>query len=94
MTAGKPPADDERPCHRRCRRTLDGKADGTVADAAATARPRDGSDVVGVDYAVGVALFGEEALAVGGEVLVQGVAGDDAVEAGGASAGLGAQDAA
>ncbi|TDD26723.1 MFS transporter [Actinomadura sp. KC06] len=39
-------------------------------------------DGVGVHDAVRVALFGEETLAVGGVVLVEGVAGDDGVEAG------------
>ena len=38
-------------------------------------------EVVGVDDPVGVALLGQEALAVGGEVRVDGVAGDDRVEA-------------
>src|SRR5260370_1073279 len=50
-----------------------------------------GEDVVGVDDAVGVALLGQEALAVGGVVLVEGVAGDDRVEAGTGPGGLGAE---
>ena len=49
----------------------------------------EGAEVVGVDDAVGVALLGEEALPVRGEVRVDGVAGDDGVEAGGTSVGLG-----
>ena len=47
--------------------------------------------VVGVDDPVGVALLGEEPLPVGGEVGVDGVAGDDRVEVRGAPVALGPQ---
>ncbi len=49
-------------------------------------------EFVRVHDPVGVALFGEEALPVGGEVLVDGVAGDDGVEVRLVAVGLGAQD--
>src|SRR3954463_11618140 len=48
-------------------------------------------DVVRVDDPVGVALLGEEPLPVGGEVGVDGVAGDDGVEVRGAPVTLGSQ---
>ena len=51
-----------------------------------------GDDVVGVDDPVRVALLGEEPLPVRGEVLVDGVAGDDGVEARGVPVCLGPQD--
>ena len=49
-------------------------------------------EVLGVDDGVGVALLGQEALAVGGVLLVGGVAGDDRVEVGLAAVLLGAHD--
>src|SRR5687768_1844629 len=53
-----------------------------------------GEHVVRVDDRVGVALLGQEALAVRGVLLVEGVAADDAVEVGGPAVLLRAQDAA
>ena len=50
------------------------------------------SEVLGVDDGVGVALLGQEALPVGGVLLVGGVAGDDRVEVGLAAVLLGAHD--
>ena len=49
-------------------------------------------EVLGVDDGVGVALLGQEALPVGGVLLVGGVAGDDRVEVGLAAVLLGAHD--
>ena len=53
-----------------------------------------GQQVARVDDPVGVALLGEEALAVSGEVCVDGVAGDNTVEVRGAPVTLGPQDSA
>src|SRR3954447_21599543 len=53
--------------------------------------PRSGGEVLGVHDPVGVALLGEEALTVLGELRVDGVAGDHRVEPGGLAGGLGAQ---
>src|ERR1700712_2787789 len=50
-----------------------------------------GSEIGRIHDAIGVALLGEEALPVLGEVGVDGVAADDRVEAGGPLVGLGAQ---
>lgn len=52
-------------------------------------RPSGGGELVGVEDGVAVALLGEEALPVLGEVLIDGVAGDQGVEVGGQSALLG-----
>src|SRR5215203_474845 len=49
-------------------------------DAGGTQRSLGGEGVLGVENAVGVALLGEEALAVSSEVSVDGVPGDDRVE--------------
>src|SRR4051812_4913157 len=51
-------------------------------------RNRRAEQVVGVDDRVGVALFGEKPLAVGGVLGVQGVAGDHRVEVRLAAVGL------
>ena len=81
-TSTSAPSAVRRPERRSTREALD-----------STARSG-GGDVVGVDDAVGVALLGEEPLPVLGEVRVDGVAGDDRVEAGGTTSpwsALGAQ---
>ena len=49
---------------------------------------RSGEEVLRVDDRVGVALLGEEPLPVGGELRVDGVAGDDRVEVRGPAVGL------
>ena len=71
---------------RRCqRRPLHGALPETSSLPADPLRRsfRLSEEVFGVDDGVGVALFGEEALAVGGELGVDGVARDDRVEPGG-----------
>jgi hypothetical protein len=65
----------------------------SASAACPVAAGRAGVEEVGrVDDGVGVALFGEEALPVGGVVGVAGVAGHDRVDVALAAAGLGAQD--
>src|SRR3954453_9010897 len=79
---------------RRCSRPMDA----SLALRAAAARSRSSrecrlapSEVGGVEDRVGVALLGQEALALGRELLVVGVAGDDRVEVGLAAVCLGAR---
>src|SRR4051794_14177650 len=79
---------------RRCSRPMDA----SLALRAAAARSRSSrecrlapSEVGGGEDRGGVALLGREALALGRDLRVVGVAGDARVEVGWAAAGLGAQ---
>ena len=65
----------------------------TAETTSASGRPKSvgGEGVLGVHDAVAVALLGQEALSVGGELGVHGVPGDHGVEAGGHSGGLRSQ---
>ena len=75
-------------CARRRPNSTYGEAQ---VKAQGEAQSTSGGEVLGVDDPVGVALLGEEALPVLGELGVDGVAGDDRVEVRGLALGLGAQ---